>query len=119
MCIHYSEFKTVKRNMMRHLRGIVYDKRVINEWSLHLPFAQRIMNSMIHSSTGMKPCLIVFGREFSQEFIHSADGEESKICVLKGRRGIETDVNRDTVESLSVDDDGDDEKVWLRDIKRA
>jgi len=23
------------REVMRHLRGIVYDKRVINEWSLH------------------------------------------------------------------------------------
>jgi transposase InsO family protein len=52
------------REVMRHLRSIDYDNRFINEWSLHLPFAQRIMNSMIHSSTGVKPCQIVFGREF-------------------------------------------------------
>ena len=32
------------REVMRHLRGIIYDERVIKEWSLHLPFAQR-MNS--------------------------------------------------------------------------
>jgi transposase InsO family protein len=75
--------------VMRHPRGIIYDERVIREWSLHLTFAQRIMNSMVHSSTGVKPCEIFFGRKFSQEFIHSADGEESKICVLKNVRNTE------------------------------
>ena len=71
------------REVMRHLRGIIYDERVINEWSIYLPFTQRIMNSMIHSSTGLKPCVIVFGREFSQEFIHTANGEGSSISFLR------------------------------------
>ena len=75
------------REVMRHLRAIIYDDRVIGEWSRHLPFTQRIMNSMIHSSTGLKPCVIVFGRDFSQEFIHTADGEGSIISVLRVRMG--------------------------------
>jgi hypothetical protein len=50
------------REVMRHLRNIVYDVRVIEEWSIYPPFVQRIMNSMVHSSTGVRPCEIVFGR---------------------------------------------------------
>jgi hypothetical protein len=71
------------REVMRHLRCIVYDERVLREWSMHVPFVQRIMNSMLHSSTGLKPCQIVFGRDFSQEFITDAGGEESSVCVLR------------------------------------
>ena len=107
------------REVMRHLRSIVYDNRVINEWSLHLPFAQRIMNSMIHSSTGVKPCQIVFGREFSQEFISAADGEESEICVLTSRLRVEIGKNEEQGGSLGVIDDENDEESWLRDIKIA
>jgi len=120
------------REVMRHLRSIVYDERVIKEWSLHLPFSQRIMNSMIHSSTGVKPCQIFFGREFSQEFIHSADGEGNEICVLKSLQGIEEDNNQPTslresntklttdhIFALGVCDDEDDEESWLKDIKDA
>jgi len=101
---------------MRHLRGIIYDDRVIREWSMYLPFAQRIMNSMYHSSTGVKPCQIVFGREFSQEFIKSVDGEESRICVLRGVIGSPND-GEPTEERMGVLDEEEDEETWLRDIK--
>jgi hypothetical protein len=102
---------------MRHLRGIVYDERVIKEWSLHLPFAQRIMNSMVHSSTGVKPCQIIFGRDFSQEFIRSANGEESTICVLK--RVNEVSVDEEPTEGIDVIEENEDEEKWLSDIKKA
>ena len=43
------------RETMRHLRNIVMDKRAIDEWSREVPLVQRIMNSMVHSSTGVRP----------------------------------------------------------------
>ena len=88
------------REVMKHLRGIIYDERVIREWSMHLPFPQRIMNSIVHSSTGIKPCQIIFGRNFSQEFIKSADGEESSICVLQGIKNW-TDVDEPGEENMT------------------
>ncbi len=74
---------------------------------------------MIHSSTGVKPCQILFGREFSQEFISAADGEESKICVLASRLRVEVGENEEQEESLGVIDDENVEESWPRDIKKA
>ena len=105
------------REVMRHLRGIVYDERVLREWSLHLGFVQRIMNSMVHSSTGLKPCQIVFGKDFSQELITSADGEESKICVLRLAKVTTDEEGAD--EALETVREEDDEEVWLKEMKQA
>ena len=68
---------------MRHIRNIVYDRRVFDSWSYNVPFAQRIMNSMIHSSTGVRPCEIVFGKEIGMEIITTAEGEDTGICTLR------------------------------------
>ena len=43
------------REVNRHLRAIVFDKKVKNEWSLYLPLVQRIMNSSVSASTGVTP----------------------------------------------------------------
>jgi len=107
------------REVMRHLRAIVYDERVLREWSSHVPFAQRIMNSMVHSSTGLKPCEIVFGREFSQEFITSASGEESQVSVIRVLKSSPETVNDESNESIGVVDDEVGEDEWLSEIKRA
>ena len=49
------------KEIMRHLRGIVFDTRIKNEWSLVLPLVQRIMNSHPHDSIGVAPAQIIFG----------------------------------------------------------
>eukprot|EP01034_Spumella_vulgaris_P027298 gene27298-33994_t len=46
---------------MRHLRAILLDKRVVDEWSLYLPLVQRIMNASVHSALQMSPAQVVFG----------------------------------------------------------
>lgn len=49
------------KEVMRHLRGIILDKRVQTEWSTYLPLVQRIMNASVHSSTGFSPAQLLFG----------------------------------------------------------
>ena len=46
---------------MRHLRAIIFDKQVAQEWSIYRPFVQRIFNSEVNSSTGVSPAEIIFG----------------------------------------------------------
>ena len=75
------------------------------------------MNSMVHSSTGLKPCQIVFGKDFSQELITSADGKESKICVLRVTK-VTTD-EEGSEEALETVRDEYDEEVWLKEMKQA
>jgi hypothetical protein len=49
------------REVNRHLRAIVFDKKVKKEWSLFLPLVQRIMNATVSASTGVTPASIIFG----------------------------------------------------------
>ena len=49
------------KEVMRHLRAIVFDTRLKNEWSLVLPLVQRIMNASTHESIGVSPAQLVFG----------------------------------------------------------
>ena len=48
------------KEVMRHLRNIVFDKRVVNNWSKFLPIVQRIINTSVNSSTGITPAEAVF-----------------------------------------------------------
>jgi transposase InsO family protein len=49
------------KEVNRHLRAIVFDKKVKKEWSLFLPLVQRIMNATVSASTGVTPASIIFG----------------------------------------------------------
>lgn len=49
------------KEVMRHLRGIIFDTRVKKEWSVVLPLVQRIMNAHPHQSIGIAPAQIIFG----------------------------------------------------------
>ena len=48
------------KEVMRHLRNIVFDKRVVTSWSKYLPIVQRIINTSINSATGITPAEAVF-----------------------------------------------------------
>ena len=50
------------REIERHLRNIVFDEKVKNQWSQYLPLVQRIMNATKHSALGCSPASIIFGR---------------------------------------------------------
>jgi hypothetical protein len=51
----------VNKEVMKHLRAIIFEKNIINDWSDNLPIVQRIINSSVHESTGYAPSQLVFG----------------------------------------------------------
>ena len=48
------------KEVLRHLRNIIFDRRVANKWSRYLPLVQRIINTSVNESTGVTPADIVF-----------------------------------------------------------
>jgi hypothetical protein len=52
----------VNKEILRHLRAILHDYSLSNEWSSALPFVMRILNSRKHSSLGVSPAQILFGK---------------------------------------------------------
>jgi len=49
------------KEVMRHLRALIFHKNIISEWSNNLPIVQRIINSSEHESIGVSPVQILFG----------------------------------------------------------
>lgn len=49
------------KEVMRHLRAILLDKNITNDWAICLPLVQRIMNASMHSAIGVSPAQLVFG----------------------------------------------------------
>lgn len=49
------------KEVMRHLRNILFDTRIKEDWPIYLPLVQRIQNSMVHSSIGISPIQLVYG----------------------------------------------------------
>ena len=52
----------VNKEVMRHLRNIIFNVKVLDNWAAYLPFAERIINSSKHSDTGRSPAELVFGQ---------------------------------------------------------
>ena len=67
------------KEVTRHLKAIVYDKRLRQSWSLVLPIVQRIMNSMVSKTTQQTPASIIFGNSIDLDknilYKHAPDKE--------------------------------------------
>ena len=50
----------VNREVLSHLKAIVFDKRCQHMWSRYLPIVQRYINTSVHSATGCTPAEVVF-----------------------------------------------------------
>ena len=50
----------VNKEVIRHLRAIIFDKEIKQNWSLVLPLVQRIHNATPHSSTQVAPSQLIF-----------------------------------------------------------
>jgi transposase InsO family protein len=55
------------KEVNRHLRSIIYDKKIKHDWSLSLPLVQRILNSQVHSTTKVSPAQLLFGNSINLE----------------------------------------------------
>jgi hypothetical protein len=49
------------KEVMRHIRAIIYDRQLKNKWSSILPLVQRIMNASKNATTGISPARIIYG----------------------------------------------------------
>jgi hypothetical protein len=49
------------KEVNRHLRNIVFDLDIKNDWAVYLPMVQRLMNSTVHVVLGVSPHQIIFG----------------------------------------------------------
>ena len=68
----------------RHIRAIVQDKRILDTWSPMLPLVQRIINSQVHSSIGVSPIQLMFGNAIDLDrFLISDDSVEDQINIVK------------------------------------
>jgi hypothetical protein len=50
------------KEVMRHLRNILYDRRCRDNFSTMLPLVQRIMNTSVHSVTKISPAGMLYGK---------------------------------------------------------
>jgi dihydroneopterin aldolase len=61
------------KEVMRHLRAIVLDTRIKENWAVYIPFVQRIINAKKHESTGVAPIqLIAVNLDLESNILHAA-----------------------------------------------
>lgn len=66
------------KEVMRHMRAIIFHTNIISDWWLNLPIIQRIMNASENESIGVSPAQIIFGNAIQLDrgiFLPSVSGE--------------------------------------------
>jgi len=48
------------KEVMNHLRALVFENRICEVWSFYLPLVQRILNCSVDGSIGTQPARVVF-----------------------------------------------------------
>jgi hypothetical protein len=70
------------KEVMRHLRAIIFDKKLEEAWSTCLPLVSRIMNSAIHESTNCSPAEMLFGGMINLDrkltLLHGSEKQEEE-----------------------------------------
>jgi hypothetical protein len=68
------------KEVIRHLKNIIFENNVLTKWSNYLPLVQRIMNVNKHSATGVSPAEIVYGNtvDLSVNFLVDRTASETK-----------------------------------------
>lgn len=70
--------------IMKHLRSLVMDARIVERWSEVLPLVQRVVNASWHSALGTSPIRVMFGAAVTPDRMLcsvSADAEQSPVVV--------------------------------------
>jgi hypothetical protein len=66
------------KEILRHLKAIIYERDILTKWSRYLPMVQRIINSTISTSLGVSPSQIIYGDalNLNRGFIVSIEDKE-------------------------------------------
>ena len=95
------------KEVNRHLRTLVYDKKVKRKWATYVPLVQRIMNASVHNTLGVSPAQIVFGNSVRldrnllpiQSNVHSSNVQEYLASLLQAQKDIIEIAARNQMES--------------------
>jgi hypothetical protein len=55
------------KEVVRHIKNMMYEAKSDDEWSLYVPFVQRIINTTPHSILGVPPAQLMFGNSAQLE----------------------------------------------------
>ena len=71
------------KEVMRHLRAIIFDDKIIDEWEDSLPLVQRIINSKVHLTTGVSPAQLLFGNaiDLDDQILNSPSESNSTTTI--------------------------------------
>ena len=83
------------KEVMRHLRTYIFDKNIVSDWSINLPFVKRIINASSHEAIGCSPADIVFGKSINLDW---------NIILPRGERGDTTSTSEYMDKKLAVQD---------------
>ena len=65
------------REVMRHLRAIMWDRRVKEQWAVCVPLVQRIINAKVHESTGVAPMMLInVDMNLDRNILHAATTQQ-------------------------------------------
>ena len=66
------------KEILRHLKAIIFERSILSKWTKSLPLVQRIINSSVHDSIGVSPAQIIFGDSLNlnRGFIVSVEDKE-------------------------------------------
>jgi hypothetical protein len=79
------------KEVLRHLRAIIYDRRVSSDWSAYLPLVQRILNTTVSEATGCAPYRLIFGDRINLNrrlIVEDKSGTADKITVEDYVQGL-------------------------------
>jgi transposase InsO family protein len=83
------------KEVMRHLRSYIFDKNIVSDWSINLPFVKRIVNSSRHEAIGCSPADIVFGKSINLDW---------NIIIPRGERDVNITTSEYMDKKLAVQD---------------
>ena len=81
------------KEVVRHIKNILFNKEIKDNWHETLPFVQRIINASIHSATGVSPGQLLFGDAIQLDEnivdpVQTPKGEESTVPVYEYRETL-------------------------------
>ena len=94
------------KEVNRHLRAMTYDRKIRKDWQLYLPLAQRILNTMIHTSLGVSPSQMLYGGMVNHDthfltpyYKKQPESPSEHIKIIRSTRTIVKDSVKNTTKS--------------------